>query len=467
MHCVVNFYAYILQSLSNILLVRLIVWDGGINWSERRRYQVEAYQPKPFNSNDEDSEAQRDRARLIHSSAFRRLQSKTQVLGIGESDFYRTRLTHSLEVAQIGSGICERLRESFYGEKEFVKWVPSLSQIEAIGLAHDIGHPPFGHGGEIALNYYMYNKGGFEGNGQTLRIVSKLGEYSPFCGLDLTRRTMLGLLKYPTLHKEVANYNTDDLSNLSKTNIEALKPPKCIHDDEEDILKWILDGIPEEDVSEFFLLEESEGKLKTKYKAFDTTIMELADDIAYGVHDLEDALALKLVEEKKWDEKVMDNLSENSALSKDLDFYRKKLFSDSNKDRKHAISKLIRYFMSQITIIKQNKFVTPLLDLKAIMSDEARETLCTLKEFVFSYIIKSPEVQVLEYKGQQMILRLFEVLKDNPQRLLPVSTYKKYSESNNPNRIISDYISGMTDNYAAKLYHKLFSPNMGSIFDRL
>ena len=434
-------------------------------WNDRRRY-TDGYEPKPFNSSTDDSEAQRDRARIIHSSSFRRLQSKTQVLGIGESDFYRTRLTHSLEVAQIGSGICEKLKEKHVNENKLIEWIPTLSQIEAICLAHDIGHPPFGHGGEVALNYHMYKLGGFEGNGQTLRIVSKLGEYSPDKGLDLTRRTMLGLLKYPVLHKQVTSYK-HVCSCKTSINIDAYKPPKCIHDDDNDILDWILTGLPEADIKKFKKLKEESGKFKSKYKAFDTSIMELADDISYGVHDLEDALALRLVTERVWNDEVITKLDGKDVISKNIDFYTPKLFSNSNKDRKHAISKLIGYFIPEITITNQNKFETPLLDLRAVMSPEASNLLKVLKNFVFKNVIKRPEVQTLEYKGQQMVLSLFEVLQENPERLLPASTYQKYSQSQNPKRIICDYISGMTDIYATKLYHKLFSPDMGSIFDRM
>ena len=120
----------------------------------------------------------RDRARIIHSAFFRRLQGKTQVLGLGESDFYRTRLTHSLEVAQIAGGIAEYFKEKYRKCYEYSELIPEQNLIEAIGLAHDIGHPPFGHGGEVALNYLMRDCGGFEGNAQTLRICTQLGEYS-------------------------------------------------------------------------------------------------------------------------------------------------------------------------------------------------------------------------------------------------------------------------------------------------
>ncbi len=109
-------------------------------------------------------EFSRDRARIIHSAFFRRLQGKTQVLGLGESDFYRTRLTHSLEVAQIGSGISETLKTKYKNNKKIQKLLPCPNLIESMGLAHDIGHPPFGHGGEVALNYLMYENDGFEGN---------------------------------------------------------------------------------------------------------------------------------------------------------------------------------------------------------------------------------------------------------------------------------------------------------------
>lgn len=435
-------------------------------WQDRIRY-AEGYQPQPFNSNTDDSQAQRDRARIIHSSSFRRLQSKTQVLGIGESDFYRTRLTHSLEVAQIGSGICEHLKEKYTGNQSYLEWIPTMSQIEAICLAHDIGHPPFGHGGEVALNFYMYDCGGFEGNGQTLRIVSKLGEYSPSQGLDLTRRTMLGLLKYPVLYNEVSSITEENREQHNILNIDGFKPPKCIHDDEKDILNWLLNGIPDSELALFRKTEMGDKGLKSKYKGFDTSIMELADDISYGVHDFEDALALQLVTYKQWEEEVLDKIGSNNPISQSSDFYNEKLFSESNKERKHAISKLIGYFISNIEINETPQFEVPLLRLQATMYPDAKALLEIFKSFVFKNVIKRPEVQTLEYKGQQIVLKLFEVLQENPKRLLPASTYSKYQEAPNKKRVICDYISGMTDSYATKLYHKLFSPNMGSIFDRM
>ncbi len=436
-------------------------------WIDRRRYAA-GYAGKSFNSDSIDSEYQRDRARIIHSSSFRRLQSKTQIFSIGDSDFYRTRLTHSLEVAQIGSGICEQLRQRYADDPGCSTWIPSLSLIEAICLGHDLGHPPFGHGGEVALNALMYAHGGFEGNGQTLRIIGRLGEYSPEHGLDLTRRTMLGLLKYPVLHNEVAGYGKE--MQAVSSNIDHAKPPKCIHDDEADVLTWILAPLPEQDRQVFRAFKHMPGKhAKSLHKGFDTSIMELADDIAYGVHDLEDALALELVTERQWREQVMSRVESlpESPLNKQAEFYNSKLFSGSDRDRKHAISKLVAYFIGNIAIREQDGFASPLLRLQAEMQGEARQLLDILKKFVLDEVIRHPKVQALEFKGQQMIMRLFVTLLENPDRLLPPAYLAQFHESGRSRRVICDYIAGMTDLHATRLYHRLFSPDIGSVFDRL
>ncbi|MDR4485165.1 MAG: anti-phage deoxyguanosine triphosphatase [Nitrospirales bacterium] len=425
---------------------------------------------KPFNSLNSDSDYQRDRARVIHSSAFRRLQSKTQVLGIGESDFYRTRLTHSLEAAQIGSGICEHLGFMYQSQVEHCRWIPTQSLIETICLSHDIGHPPFGHGGEVALHNAMAIYGGFEGNGQTLRIISKLGEYSPNNGFDLTRRAMLGVIKYPCLYSRIKSCEQHS-SEMEKGPFQIKgKPPKCVYDDEDEVLEWVLKPFAKEEILEFTKHEIRRGKHgKALYKSFDASILELADDIAYGVHDLEDALALSLVSEQQWRREVSDKIEtlEDCEIKRDLVFYKEKLFSESNKERKQAISKLVGFFISNIKIIEQGNFQHPLLRHQAALNSPANPILKLFKNFVIKHVIKRPEVQVLEYKGQLMIARIFEVLKEDPMRFLPVSTQQKYQEAANKERVLSDYISGMTDSYSTKLYHKLFSPSIGSIFDRL
>ncbi|MGM0481154.1 MAG: anti-phage deoxyguanosine triphosphatase [Pseudomonadota bacterium] len=415
-----------------------------------------------FNAATPDSDAQRDRARIIHSSAFRRLQAKTQVLGVGQSDFYRTRLTHTMEVAQIGSGVCEKLKQKYANHAAISLHIPSFFQIEAICLAHDIGHPPFGHGGEVALNYAMHRHGGFEGNGQTLRIISKLGEYSDYDGLDLTRRTLLGVLKYPVLYREVASASLMDDSPRSD-----FKPPKCIHDDEQEVLSWVLEPFGDDDKNTFRFIRDQQGKRKSQFKAFDTSIMELADDISYGVHDLEDALALNLVTERQWREDVLNKVLKDSIIAKNAGFYTDKLFSGQSKPRKHAISLLIAHFISQIEVIQQQRFNSPYLDLQARLPEDIEHSLTVLKDFVFKHVIRSASVKAMEYKGQSMIMKLFDALSESPKQLLQPSTLNKYRTAENPNRVICDYISGMTDNYAAKLYSQLFNPFEGAATDRI
>jgi len=432
-------------------------------WLERRSEQ-QHNAGRGFNSTREDSQFQRDRARIIHSASFRSLQSKTQVLGLGESDFYRTRLTHSLEVAQVGSGICEWLRDQ-PENSTFDTLIPSFSLIEAICLAHDIGHSPFGHGGEVAMNTMMRDHGGFEANGQTLRILSRLGEYSPSCGLDLTRRTMLGTIKYPAVYSEVCQYRPVEIEN--PLNIDHWAPPKCIYDAERDVLDWLLEPFSTPDKERFLSLDRSRpGHARTLYKTLDTSIMELADDIAYGVHDLEDALALGLVNRDEWDDQVVSVLTTltPNPVNKDLVEFNTLLFGAAAKDRKHAISRLVGYLIRSISLQTQEGFEADLLRMQVRMEAVAYRILLLIKDFVMRCVIFRPELQMLQYKGQRVVVTLFEIFAANPKRLLPVSVYAQFEEEGF--RAIADFLSGMTDVSAGKLYHKLLSPTSGSIFDR-
>lgn len=439
-------------------------------WTERHSKKADTGKHADIPLVDE-RHFQRDRARIIHSASFRSLQSKTQVLGLGESDFYRTRLTHSLEVAQIGSGICEQLKNNPGIESEYKAWIPSFSLIEAICLAHDIGHPPFGHGGEIATNYMMRNHGGFEANGQTLRILTRIGEYSENDGLDLSRRTLLGTIKYPAFYDELkAPKLCPAMTTASTSNLEQWQPPKCLFREEEAIVDWILLPFTHADIARLRSFTASaNGHATTQYKSLDTSVMELADDIAYGVHDLEDAIALKLLDRYQWQESIEAFLPgvESSPLKDDFTFYTDKLFSDTNKGRKHAISKLVGYFINRISIACDTGFSHPLLGLQARMEPSAYETLQFLKHLVMQKVILRPELQALQFKGQQVIVKLFDAFADTPDRLLPTEIADIYREQGRSRRVICDYVASMTDLSAGRLYHKLYSPNTGSIFDRV
>ncbi len=420
-----------------------------------------------FDAAGVDGQFQRDRARIIHSASFRALQSKTQVLGLGESDFYRTRLTHSLEVAQIGSGICESLRER-ESNPSLRALIPSFSLIEAICLAHDIGHSPFGHGGEVAMNAMMREHGGFEANAQTLRILARLGEYSADCGLDLTRRAMLGTIKYPLLWSEACRYEPGLPDPVARPlNIDAWAPPKCLYDTDADVLDWLLEPFPSADRDRLRRADTSgPGHARGIHHAFDTSIMELADDIAYGVHDLEDALALGLVDREAWHERVTVPLRGElveAGLADDADVRDARLFGARAQDRKHAISKLVGYFIARIALARDDAFESPLLTLQARMDEPAHAVLKLIKGFVMNHVIRRPELQHLQYKGQRVIVTLFGIFSENPERLLPHAVQEVYEREGE--RAIADYLSAMTDVSAGKLYHKLLSPSSGSIYD--
>lgn len=406
---------------------------------------------------------------MIHSAWFRALQSKTQVLGLGESDFYRTRLTHSLEVAQIGSGICEHLRGNCT-DSSHLEWLAPSGLIDAACLAHDIGHSPFGHGGEVALNYMMRDNGGFEANGQSLRILARLGEYSENCGLDLTRRTTLGIIKYPGFCTELARYPAVDQAAQSSLNLDRWHPPKGIYSDEADILEWVLQPFSTADRSTFKqITTPATGHLKTVYKSFDTSVMELADDIAYGVHDLEDAFAMSLLSPRQWENKFLSPLQDipGNPISDNADFYTENLFSGRNKKRKHAISKLVGWFIGHVTVAEQPEFEHPLLRLQATMEPNAMKMLKLLKQFVMQEVILRPELQALQYRGQQVILQIFDIYLHNPERLLPTDVNEEIQDGGNLHRVLCDYMSGLTDSSATRIYHRLHTPSAGSIFDRI
>lgn len=416
---------------------------------------------------------QRDRARIIHSAAFRRLQSKTQILAIRQNDYSRTRLTHSLEVAQIGNGIVHQLHHALPEDSPYQAWLPEEALIETVCLSHDIGHPPFGHGGEIALNFAMTEHGGFEGNGQSLRILGKRGSYSEHHGMDVTRRTLLGVLKYPVLHEQVVGQYPAKPASFRQWKASNWEPPKCIYAEESTLLDWILNPFSDEDRANFTAVKRlSEAHhAKASHSGLDTSIMDLADDIAYGVHDLEDAIVLGLVTLEMWHrylEPVLASL-DCDFLRRHLNTIRDQLFSRQSHQRKNAIGQLVSWFITSCRIEEDERFSHPLLRYQVKLPAAQAEALTSLKAFEMKHIIQTPEVQMLVYKGQQMLLEMFEALSSDPQRLLPTSIRKEWEKAEdageNSHRIICDYMASMTDDYANRVYNKLFVPNLGSVFE--
>lgn len=439
-----------------------------IIWEKRRLED-------PRRTGEVRSEWERDYARLIHSSAFRRLQSKTQVLGLGESDFYRTRLTHSMEVAQIGVGIVRWLKNHHEKDKEIIEALPRSALMSSICLAHDIGHPPFGHGGEVALNLCMRDYGGFEGNGQTLRILSKLDKYTADHGLNPTRRLLLGVLKYPAPYsKLVGNTGYGEVpAQRWLCKAKEQHPPKCYLDDERDVVDWVLAPLAEAEKAEFTMYQEHKsGHMTPIYKGLDTSIMELADDISYSLHDLEDAISLGMITRKSWDEHNQGQGVLFINCERDVNQLADQLFSDESYERKKAIGGLVHQFILN-TVVKESGMpsaTTPLIKWNACMDENHQKLLKHIFKLVMTKVIESPNVQQLEFKGQKLVIELFDALNSDPERLLPSTTRKRHvnvDSASQKMRVVCDYISGMTDEYATRLYEKIYYPHKGSIFDRL
>lgn len=444
-------------------------------WLERRTEEK-------AKQNDARSPGDVDYARVVHSGSFRRLQGKTQILNLGDSDFYRTRLTHSLEVAQIAGGLVKQLRFNDPGHAA-VTHLPEHSLIQAIACTHDLGHPPFGHGGEVALNYCTRADGGFEGNGQTLRILSRLEKFAAGGGSNLTRETLLGVLKYPVAYSQARNSSIEaglrgETSGIPLLNREACKPPKCYLDSEADVVDWILSPLSQTDRDLFQAIDRTGTKhYKARHKSLACSIMDLADDVSYGVHDMEDALALRLVDRAAFEahvspehcQGVLDYLGHAYPGEYRNDVYGgmvERLFGDGDR-RKHQINRLLNYIIPSVQFEEVEGFYEPRLRYRATLPDPVRIFVNAIKDFVYATVIRSPSVQHLELKGQMMVIAVFEVMKSEPKSFLPIDIQTRLDGGDSAIRVICDYVSGMTDTHLLRTYERLFAPRIGSVFDKL
>lgn len=425
-------------------------------------------QPKPYRSVFEI-----DKSRIIHSEAFRRMQTKTQVLQTSESDFHRNRLTHSIEVAQIGKGISRFIENKYQSNLKKYNIEINHDLIESICLIHDSGHPPFGHGGEIALNYMMRDHGGFEGNGQTLRIVSKLGKYSTGNGMNLTRRTLLGVLKYPcpfskVWNSKISRTNKEGIDKFYKLNQNEWKPPKCYFDVEQDVLNWILSTFDKEDSEKFITYDTNTSKNHyPKYKSFDCSIMDLADDISYAIHDFEDGFELGIFKDETVST-LVTNIFNNEKFKSYISKYSLQLQNEISpfENLKRFVSICVDFFVVNAELMPNvSEFKCPYLNYKVKLNDESEMVLELFKTIVRENIIESPHSEQLVKNGQIIVCHLFDVFDRNHQ-LLPRDTQHKVSRSPTKERIICDYISGMTDRYALKMYEKLFGSEIISFFEK-
>jgi dGTPase len=394
-----------------------------------------------------------DRDRVMFTPTFRRLQAKTQVFQAGEYDFYRTRLTHSLEVANIAKSIVAWLRKN----EPSVSIDPDL--IEAICLAHDIGHPPFGHAGERALNSAMEDFGGFEGNAQTLRILTRTiftNADGQRAGMNPSRALLDGILKYKRLYR--------DRGNLTH---------HFIYDDQAEILEFCFDPAD--------LKKELAGADPNDFKSIECQIMDYADDVAYSCFDLLDGAKARFLTLEKIDawshgakldeaqRKILLELTQMLSGGKSVPLMNLKI----GELIKGASLVPVKNFMSART----RRYAW-----KLEISDAAKQSIQLYKAVCGSLIFGSSALQQIEFKGTKILEALVGALFDNyfgpkdekgkrsgsgsGKVLMPSEVHRFVSDAVDQTqgaRLICDYLAGMTDAYALRSYKRLFDPDYGSI----
>ena len=389
---------------------------------------------------------QHDNDRIIHSTAFRRLQYKTQVYVIHEGDLYRTRLTHSLEVAQIARGIALQLKE----------YKVDIDLAEAIALAHDLGHAPFGHvGGDTLRDLLAPFEIPFEHNAQSYRIVTDLEErYTDFKGLNLTYATLEGILRHCTYF-----------------------------DNEKDILANIPNKIKKE-VSTFW---------NYKQPIIEAQIVNIADSIAYATHDLEDALEVGLLEwvqfqdllDKYGIEFVIGIISNDlhNAIEKHKQANREANEKIVRKVRHRTLSRLLinKLILKSAAQSKENldAFNCNGEQLMAAVRDSRNVTIALpttleqqlrnlLSEILFNYVYREPRVMIMMQKAKRILETLFSACMEEPEALpsrtqAKLEKYYRLDEKKRSSKlgkrilaqVVGDYISGMTDKYAMDTYQLL------------
>ena len=340
------------------------------------------------------NEFQRDRDRIVHSTAFRRLEYKTQVFVNHEGDLFRTRLTHSLEVAQIARGVARALRLN-------------EDLVEAISLAHDLGHTPFGHAGQDALNECMHEHGGFEHNLQSLRIVDHLEErYAAFNGLNLCFETREGIIKHCSLD------NARQLGELGERFLDSSQP------------------------------------------SLEAQLCNFSDEIAYNNHDVDDGLRSGLIS--------IEQLEDVALFSHHVSKVRVAYPGLSGKRLVHeTIRRMINVLVCDLieTTVGNITRQTPvdLADVRSseplvAFSEEQREAQHEMKRFLRKHLYQHFQVLRITSKARRVIRDLFSAFISDPRMLPP-----QYQSTDDQPRRVADYIAGMTDRYAMKEHRRLFT----------
>ncbi len=406
---------------------------------------------------DYRSAFQIERDRIIFSYPFRRLQSKTQVFQSGEYDFYRTRLTHSIEVAKVGRSICEFLLASseLLNDRFYID--PDLT--EAVCLAHDLGHPPFGHIGERKLNDLMSPYGGFEGNGQTLRILTELIYERPgrTKGIAPTRAFLDGVMKYKATHSEWIE--------------QSSKAPKnhFIYDDQAQWRDRVFGDKARPD-------ELKDVKALNGFKSIECQIMDWADDTAYSLHDIVDGIHARYIS--------VGSLTEWAA-QQTLSEHESKLVAtlcDKIKSNSYEpyFGTKVGSFVHACTLRERGGFLSDQTNRHAFdleIDPEIQAESALYKTIALDLIFKSTQLQQIEFKGGYILERLFAALAEHCAdpaskglNLLPGSVQEllaQESDAAGRHRRLCDYTAGLTDALAVRTYKRLFDADFGSIAELL
>lgn len=410
--------------------------ESGYQDRDRERF---VKQPRSASLNR--GEFARDRARVLHSAAFRKLSSKTQVLSPTSNAFARTRLTHSLEVAQVGRELATALGVS-----------PDL--VDMACLAHDLGHPPFGHNGESALNLWAADIGGFEGNAQTFRILTRL-ETKIFDtagvsrGLNLTRASLDAATKYPW--------------ELSQASVYGNQVKFGVYQDDKEVFSWMREGSP------------------AGVKCVEAQIMDFADDVAYSIHDFEDAIVEglldpRLINSVQSKEQLLEEVSKwaggmHSAAELDEaftalreNFYWLADFDSSAKalaQLKNLTSDLIGSFVSRtIDAVLANSASKTISRYGAaiIVPIAVRSEIAVLKGLVASQVMTLSERQPFYDNQRQLLIELAdELLSRGETALDPLSqeAYRAAKDEAARKRVVVDAVASLTDPAAVALHQQL------------
>ncbi len=392
-----------------------------------------------------------DRDRIIHSHPFRKLQSKTQVFLSGEYDFYRTRLTHSMEVAQIGRSICAWLRHS--GGPLGPDCTIDSDLVEAICLAHDLGHPPFGHSGERTLQELMQPYGGFEGNAQTLHLLTDALHENETSrrGMQPTRALLDGVLKYKTLYREFPPYPTNHF----------------IYDAQEPCREFVLggSGLPNGIVP---------GESLNAFKSVECQIMDWADDAAYSLNDIVDGVRagfLTLERIETWAAGVPIGPAEQAHLEGLLNAIRSDRLEEVFARKIGAFIEACRLHERRNSLAaRTNRYRFELLVHAA-----AQKEALFYKQLANDVIFESPQLQQMEHKARKILCSLWESVWNNYVargrrviRLLPARVGQLIeAETTEPAkaRRICDWLGSLTDGMIVRTYRRLNDPDFGSLRD--